>query len=205
MPLYFDSTGFQQKDQQTWVNPSTGDFVVMDYFPVVPDLPATLDDLPRLRHELTIMHGQDGCLIEAYVITYAGVPALLRLIKNPLPNAPAGQVFTAVITVPKATCSVNLQLIAPERGTTGIREAMLMAQVGPQNWFVQHPYVPGFTGKLPYHVGDDARWDPQFPEHPLTRARAWIHHVLNTGRIDPAFAALPPFQGQQPAQPHEPP
>jgi len=198
VPLFFDSTGFQQQDQQVWVHPSTGDIVGLQYFDLVPDLPATLDDLPKLRHDLTIIHGQDGCLIEAYVVNFAGVPALLRLIKNPLPGAPAGQLFSAVITVPKATCSANLQIMCPERGTTGIREAMLMAQVGPQNWFVQHPYAPGFTGKLPYHVGDDARWDPQFPEHPLTRARAWLHHALSTARIDPGFAALPPFQGTQP-------
>jgi hypothetical protein len=201
VPLSFDSTGFHRQDQRSWQHPVTGDHVVLDYFDLVPDLPAPLTDLPKLQHEMTLMAGVDGCLIEAHIVDFAGIPALLRIVKLPLPNRPAGQAFTAVITVPKATCSANLQIICPEGEMTGFREAALAAEIGVDNWFMPHPYAPGFTGKLPYHAGDDARWDPQFPNHPLTRARGWIHHALRTAQIDPRFAALPPFQPMPPTAP----
>jgi hypothetical protein len=200
VPLYFDATGLQPQDQKTWVNPATGDHVILDYFDIAPDLPASLDDLPRLRHGLTLIAGESGCLIEAHVVSFGGQSALLRVQKLPLPNQPSGQAFIASITVPKATCSAVLQILCREHGMTGVREAMLAADLGPQTFILDHPYAPGFTGRLPFHAGDDPQWDPKFPDHPLSRARAWLHHVLRTAQVDPGFAALPGFQPASPAQ-----
>ena len=201
MPISFDTTGFQQQDQSNWSNPANGDRVNLTYYNLVPDLPAGLDDLPKLRHDLAMIHGQDGCLIEAHVVQLAGVPALLRIIKVPLPNRPAGQAFLCSFTVPKANCSAVLQLIAVEGPVTGMREGVLAPEVGFERWVMPHPYAPQLQGRLPFHAGDDPRFDTRFPEHPLSRARAWVHHVLRTGRLDPQFAALPPFQLNAPAQP----
>ncbi|WP_063778159.1 hypothetical protein [Lentzea aerocolonigenes] len=193
MPISFDITGFRQLDQTTWQH-ANGDHVVLEYYDLVPDLPAGLDDLPKLRHDLAELHSKDGCLIEAHVVQLAGVPALLRIIKVPLPNRPAGQGFLCSFTVPKATCSAVLQLIAPEGPVSGMREAALAPEVGFERWIMQHPYAPQLQGKLPFHAGDDPRFDSRFPDHPLSRARAWAHHVVRTARLDPQFAALPPFQ-----------
>ncbi|MET0235024.1 MAG: hypothetical protein ABW224_10335 [Kibdelosporangium sp.] len=199
MPLSFDATGFQHQDETSWTHPATGDHVVLEYYNLVPDLPAGLDDLPKLRHDLTVITGESGCLLEAHVVNFGGTPALLRLQKLPLPNQPSGQAFVASITVPKASCSAVLQIVCVEHGTTGVREAMLTAQLGAENFILDHPYAPGFTGVLPYHAGDDAKWDQQFPGHPLTRARAWLHHAMRTAQVDPGFAALPGFQPASPA------
>jgi hypothetical protein len=198
VPLSFDSTGFQPRDQGAWLHPATNDVVTLQYFDLVPDLPAALTDLPKLRHDMTLMHGQQGCLLEAYVVDFGGVPALLRLIKTPFPDQRTGLWFSAVFTVPKATCSANLQIICDEGPVTGFRETMVTTQVGFENGVRPHPYVPGFTGKLQYLVADDPQWDPQFPDHPLSRARAWIRHVLRTAQVDPRFAALPPFEPAPP-------
>ena len=110
MPLSFDATGFQRQDQKIWVHPATGDHVILDYYDIPPDLPAALDDLPRLRHGLTMIAGEGGCLIEAHPVSFGGQPALLRVQKVPLPKQPSGQAFIASITVPKATCSAVLSL-----------------------------------------------------------------------------------------------
>ncbi|MDT7788691.1 MAG: hypothetical protein QOF58_7110 [Pseudonocardiales bacterium] len=200
MPISFDTAGFRQLDQTTWQH-ANGDHVVLEYYDLVPDLPAGLDDLPGLRHDLAVLHSKDGCLIEAHVVQLAGVPALLRIIKVPLPNRPAGQAFLCSFTVPKATCSAVLQLIAPEGPVSGMREAALAPEVGFERWIMQHPYAPELQGVLPFHAGDDPRYDVRFPDHPLSRVRAWAHHVVRTARVDPQFAALPPFQVQAPSQP----
>ncbi|GAB2861360.1 hypothetical protein [Lentzea nigeriaca] len=199
MPISFDTAGFQQQDQSNWSHPTNGDRVNLTYYNLVPDLPAGLDDLRKLRHDLAVIHGQDGCLIEAHVVQLAGVPALLRIIKVPLPNRPAGQAFLCSFTVPKATCSAVLQLIAVEGPVTGTREGVLAPEVGFERWVMPHPYAPQLQGRLPFHAGDDPRFDSRFPDHPLSRARAWAHHVVRTGRLDPLFAALPPFRPNVPA------
>ncbi|SER96809.1 hypothetical protein SAMN05216188_118137 [Lentzea xinjiangensis] len=197
MPISFDTTGFHRLDQNTWQHPS-GDQAELTYYGLVPDLPAGLDDLPKLRHDLALVHGESGCLVEAHVVQLDGVPALLRIVKVPLPNQPNGQAFICSFTVPKANCSAVLQLGALERGMTGAREAVLAAEIGFGNWVRPHPYAPELEGRLPFHAGDDPRYDARFPDHPLSRVRAWAHHVVRTARLDPQFAALPPFQVQAP-------
>jgi hypothetical protein len=197
VPISFDTTGFRQLGQHTWQHAS-GDQADLTYYNLVPDLPAGLDDLPKLRHDLALIHGESGCLIEAHVVQLAGVPALLRIVKMPLPNQPNGQVFLCSFTVPKANCSAVLQLGAVERGTTGLREAVLMAEIGFDQWVRPHPYAPELQGVLPFHAGDDPRHDARFPDHPLSRVRAWAHHVVRTARLDPQFASLPPFHLQAP-------
>ncbi|GLY49146.1 hypothetical protein [Lentzea sp. NBRC 102530] len=203
MPISFDTTGFRQLDQNTWQHQS-GDQARLTYYGLVPDLPAGLDDLPKLRHDLALVHGETGCLIEAHVVQLGGTQALLRIIKMPLPNQPNGQVFVASFTIPKEASSAVLQLGAVERGMTGTREAVLAAEIGFENWAMQHPYAPELQGVLPFHAGDDPRHDARFPDHPLTRVRAWAHHVVRTARVDPGFASLPPFRAQPPKPPIEP-
>ncbi|MEU7531487.1 hypothetical protein AB0A74_37545 [Saccharothrix sp. NPDC042600] len=204
MPIAFDTTGFRQHDQSTWFHPATGDQVSLTYFDLVPDLPAPLEDPARLRHDLAVTTGEVGCLIEAHVVPLGGVPALFQVVKVPLPNQPTGQVFIASLTVPRATCSAVLKLQAAERGMTGAREAVLMARLGFDRWVQPHPYAPQSQGRLPYHAGDDPRWDTEFPDHPLTRVRAWAHHIIRTAQVDPRFAALPPFHPTPAATPTPP-
>ncbi|MFD0202423.1 MULTISPECIES: hypothetical protein [Saccharothrix] len=193
MPIAFDTTGLQQHDQTTWVNPANGDQVSLTYFDLVPDLPASLDDLPKLRHDLAVTAGQVGCLIEAHHVRLGDVPALFQVVKVPLPDQPSGQAFIGSFTVPKAKSSAVLKLQAVERGMTGMREAVLVARLGFEGWVMPHPYAPEVEGRLPFHKGDDPRYDAQFADHPLSRVRAWAHHTIRTARVDPRFAALPPF------------
>ncbi|TQM80840.1 hypothetical protein FHX81_3189 [Saccharothrix saharensis] len=193
MPIAFDTTGLRRHDRTTWVDPATGDQVSLTYSDLVPDLPASWDDLPELRHDLAVTTGEVGCLIEAHHVRLGDVPALFRVVKVPLPDQPSGQVFIGSFTVPKAGSSAVLELQAAERGRTGMREAVLVAQLGFDGWVLPHPYAPEVRGRLPFHRGDDPRYDAQFADHPLSRVRAWAHHVVRTARVDPAFAALPPF------------
>ncbi|MFF0497976.1 hypothetical protein ACFYU5_16325 [Nocardia aobensis] len=195
MPIVFETGGLQQLDQTTWGNPATRDIVTLSYIDLVPDLPAPLSDIDTLRRRLTELQAEFGCLIEAHAISVDSQPALLRLEKFPLADQATGLGFTAGIVVPKAGCSAIVKIMCPETGRSGVREAAVVPKVGFANMFPPHPYAPEVKGKLPYNVADDARWDSQFPDHPLTRARRWITHVSRTARIDPRFAALPPFLG----------
>jgi hypothetical protein len=193
VPIAFDTTGFHQHDRTTWVNPANGDQVTLTYFDLVPDLPASLDEMPKLRHDLAVTTGEVGCLIEAHHVRLGDVPALLQVVKVPLPDQPSGQAFIGSFTVPKADSSAVLKLQAAEQGPTGMREAVLAAQLGFDGWVMPHPYAPEVQGRLPFHKGDDPRYDQQFSDHPLSRVRAWAHHVIRTARVDPRFAALAPF------------
>ncbi|MFD3525036.1 TerD family protein [Streptomyces sp. NPDC058653] len=167
---------------------------------VVKDSPLTeavwLEDVPAMRRSLAGSYARMGCLIEADAVVVGGVRGVAQVVKVPLPNAPAGQLFMAMIFLAKADSHAMLGYFAEERGITGMREAAILARsgvAGLEGWVLPHPYAPEVQGVLPYHRGDDPTWDAQFPDHPLTRARAWVRSVVATATVDPAFAALPDF------------
>lgn len=191
------TTGLRDAGDGSWVDQATGDRMSVHFFDLVPNLPASLDDLPRLRYELAMQTAEDGGLVEAFVVTLDGAPALLQIVKLPLEGRP-GQVFVASVTVPKAACSAVVRLVAFEGEMTGGREAMVLADTvnetgSPDAFYGPHPYAPQSQPKLPWHRADDPRHDEKAPHHPLSRARRWLRHVLSTARLTPEFAALPPF------------
>ncbi|MGB3440990.1 MAG: hypothetical protein WBA97_19750 [Actinophytocola sp.] len=203
MPVAFDTAGMERHDERTWFDPRTGDQVSLTYIGMEPDIPAPLDDLPQLRRKLAEETAETGSIIEAHVVRLGGVPALFQLIKLPIPGQDTGLAFIAAFTVPRATCSAVLRIQCAEGQATGLRETAVAAQVGFENCLVPHPYAPEVRGQLPYNVADEANWDQQFPDHPLTRARAWAHRTLASAQVDPQFVALPPFE-PAPAPPPAP-
>ncbi|MGP4087515.1 hypothetical protein [Streptomyces sp. KR55] len=190
-----DLTGFTAHEPGVWTD-AAGLVLSVHFFPLVPDLPAPLHEPERLRTGLA--HGvarAGGGLVEAETGAVDGLPAVRQLIKVPRPNGP-GQVFLGSWTVPRAGCSTVLKVQAAEGSATGMREAMVMAQVGPAEYFRPHPYADGGQlGGLPYHVADHEHWDAQFPDHPLTLVRAALHRLTPTVTLDERFKAQPPFTG----------
>lgn len=189
-----DLTGFTQREPGVWTD-EAGVVLSVHFFPLVPDLPAPLESVEPLRAGLARgAAGAGGGLIEAVTGWVDGVPAVRQLIKVPRPDG-RGQVFLGSWTVPKAACSTVVKVQAAEGAATGVREATVMGRVGPEGYFLPHPYAPGLNGGLPYHVADDARWDAHFPGHPLTLVRATLDRITPTVTLDQRFRALPPFGG----------
>lgn len=111
------------------------------------------------------------------------------------------QAFIGSWTLPKDRCSTVVKVQAAEGGTTGLREAAVMNQVGPADYFRPHPYAGGGQlGGLPYGAADLEQWDPRFPDHPLTLVRAALRRLTPTVTLDDQFKTLPPFTG--PTPPH---
>ncbi|MFJ9623097.1 hypothetical protein [Streptomyces sp. NPDC101181] len=191
--------GYRPVDTGTWLN-DFGDVLSLHHFDLPPDLPAALDDGPALRHRLTHITAQaGGGLVEAAVKRLGGLPALRQIVKLPLPGQPGGQAFLGSFTVPRAGCSTVVKIQAAERGMTGMREAVVLARLGPAQYFRPHPYAPEVQGGLPFHAADHARWDAEFPDHPLTRVRGTLDTLVETVTVAPAFGALPPFTGPAPS------
>ncbi|MGW2490865.1 hypothetical protein ACWCV9_27105 [Streptomyces sp. NPDC001606] len=194
-----DLTGFTEREPGLWTD-ATGVILSVHYFPLVPDLPAPLHELDRLR--FANAHGvarSGGGLIEAVTGSVDGVPALRQLIKMPL-QSKSGQAFIGSWTLPKDRCSVVVKVQAGEAGVSGVREAVVADRVGFTDYFQPHPYGGGGQlGGLPYHVADLEQWDPEFPDHPLTLVRAALHRITPTVTLHDQFKALPPFPGPPPS------
>ncbi|WP_244162930.1 hypothetical protein [Streptomyces bungoensis] len=190
-----DLTGFAEREPGVWTD-AAGIILSVHFFPLVPDLPAPLHELERLRFERARdVARAGGGLIEAVAGTVDGVTALRQLIKMPLGSRP-GQAFIGSWTLPKDRCSTVVKVQAAEGATTGLREAVVADRVEPANYFRPHPYTgDGQLGGLPYHVADLEQWDAQFPDHPLTLVRAALHRITPTVELHEQFKVLPPFPG----------
>ncbi|MGW7416744.1 hypothetical protein [Streptomyces sp. NPDC054863] len=163
---------------------------------LVPDLPAGLDDGPALRAGLTHHTARSGAgPIEASVKQLGGLPALRQIVRVPLPGQQHGQGFVGSFTVPRAPCSTVVTFMSPERGTTGMREAMVMARVGREQYFRPDPYAPDVQSGLPFHAADHQSYDAEFPDRPLSKVRRTLDALAARTRVEPGFAALPPFEG----------
>ncbi|MEV6833933.1 hypothetical protein AB0N17_05340 [Streptomyces sp. NPDC051133] len=189
-----DLTGFTEREPGLWTD-EAGLILSVHFFPLVPDLPAPLHEPERLRYGCAQgTAGAGGGLIEATVGTVDGLPALRQLVKMPLQSR-QGQAFIGSWTLPKDRCSTVVKVQSAEGTTTGLREALVMNQVGPADYFQPHPYA---GGGLPYHVADLEQWDAQFPDHPLTLVRAALHRITPTVTLHDQFKTLPPFTGPTP-------
>jgi hypothetical protein len=199
MLITFDTSGFQPRGDGQWENPETGDYVSVSGDNGRLTEPVWLDNLPALRRQLAHEYAEMGCLIEADLVRVGNGPeaadAAYQLAKTPIPNAPHGGVFIVQFMFAKQNSSFHVLMMARETGTTGVREALLAAKLGMDDFFLAHPYDPQLKTKLPFSRADDPAYDAQFPQHPLSRARAWARGFAASAAVNPSFAALPPFYG----------
>ena len=193
MVVTFDTSGLQRVDEKTWLQPTSGDRITVVLQNSRLNEAAWLEDVPAMRRNLAAEYASAGCLIEAEPVVLDGVRGVCQVVKVPLPDAPSGQVFMANIFMAKSDSFVMFGFAAAESGTTGVREAMIGARIGMEGWVLPHPYDPELKSALPFHRGDDPAWDAQFPDHPLSRVRAWVRWGLSAARVDPSFAQKPDF------------
>lgn len=127
-----------------------------------------------------------------------GLPALRQIVKVRNPQQDTGQVFLGSLLFPRAGHSAVLKVQCVKRGTTGVRESVVRADVGPGAFFTPSPFAPDLDlskpGALPNDVADEAGWDDRFPDYPLTRARIALGRLRSAVTVDPRFRELPPFE-----------
>jgi hypothetical protein len=127
-------------------------------------------------------------LIEATVVTGANGPAVMFIYKRI--ELPAF-IFTGMLLVaPTSRASTMWTVVARERGTTGVREALVTVQLVNEgkldldnfeaSW-AHDPYDPTYRGvdrRTRRYLSDAESYDEQFPEHPLSKVRRELRRLL---------------------------
>jgi hypothetical protein len=187
-------------EPNTWQNKS-GDLFSLQFFAIPPDIPCPLSGLEPLRRLHRERLRGVGAVVEVEADEVDGLRALRTILK--FAQRPAGMTYVGGFIVPFRDCSFSLQYECPERGVTGIRDAvvieklgLLKADVAGSGWF-KEPYDPTFKALPLRNRSDDAEWDALFPAHPLTRLRNHLRRARGT-TFDPAAQAEPPFAGPSP-------
>ena len=92
---------------------------------------------------------------------------------------------TARNLVERTTRTMPLRKVAQPEDVAG----ELAAGDGDEVAYVAHPPRAGVV----LHAADHARWDAQFPDHPLSRVRRTLDALAGAVQVVPEFSALPPF------------
>ncbi|WP_421800046.1 hypothetical protein [Haliscomenobacter sp.] len=170
-----------------WVNPEQTIALSLNYFDKEPDLP-TIKDVEILRKFYRGLISQvNGGLVEVNLLTLKGHSAVRTIFK--IPQEPTGVAYLASLTIPFERSSYVVKIQAPEVGTTGFRDTLISAKLldenvvqlgenGFENWF-SDPYDQDFKEGLLMNKSEDAQYDEDFPDHPLTLARKFLAKIEN--------------------------
>jgi hypothetical protein len=161
----FDPSGFTPaagpEGVRVWHSPE-GDGIALHYFALPPDLPSrsTSREFEAAYRDLAEAAG--ASLVESAIRTIGD--------------------FRFVRAIVKVQCE--------EVGTTGVREAMLMAEAlsdGSVQFDESEMKISGDWNP------DNPRFDERFPEHPLSRLRALLASITATLNVDDRLSTKPLF------------
>lgn len=133
-----------------------------------------------------------GALLEMEGVKVGGRAALRGLFKyrSPIPQS-LGMMFVNILWVPLGEQTVQLNVESLEHGETGGREAAVCLLDGGEISVpaAPEPVMVSSVEEMLSHMraqplrplpSDDARYDQNFPEHPLSKVRYRMRHVMET-------------------------
>lgn len=185
-----------------WVNPQQSALIVIHFFDKEPDLP-TAKDLDYLKKFYrNIAAASNGGVIETDIINLHNIPCVKTIIK--IPQQETGMAYIASITIPFENCSYVVKIQADEIGITGMRDALILDRLHKageveieeeniKNWF-EDPYDPDFRQGTLMNQSELEKYDPEFPEHPLSVARSLIRSTAETIIFKKEIKELPAFK-----------
>ena len=194
--ITFDSVPYTLKGDEAgtriW-HSVQGDSIGLFFFPIRPDIDASLDSIEALRdfYRRSAESGGLGVL-EIERIEVDGCKAVRTIFKAK--QQPAGRTYIGSITFPFSRFSFVLKIQCIEREPTGMRDSMVSMQLlksgdvtidpngGMKGW-LSDPYDLSLTGSMTRNRAEGPEHDVFFPDHPLSRARKLLGQVQSTVRL----------------------
>ncbi|MBX9952872.1 MAG: hypothetical protein K2Y39_27105 [Candidatus Obscuribacterales bacterium] len=186
----------------TWHN-DRREVLFLHYFPIRPDIPCSLNDVNTLRDSYRRGVNQSGgALVSVNVVRVQGLLGTRTIFK--FPQQPSGIAYVASLTFPFRDFSFVIKLQCPENQPTGLRESAVFEQLiktgeismdsggNPVGWS-RDPYAPNLVAGTQMTLAEEIKYDEQFPQHPLSRARGFLTRVANSINFTPEVLNAPAF------------
>jgi hypothetical protein len=198
----------QAESVATYVN-DAGDTLSLNYFAKEPDIAADISDTEALRaFYRSAAEFNQVAMVEVDTAQLASLPAVRTVLKARL--QPRGFAFIGSYTLPFSDRSYVIKVQSLEQGITGVREAAVMAMqpapieidelTGKLVGWEQDPYDPSYRGSFMRNRADDPEFDPSFPDHPLSKVRAYLRELSIELGVSQRVRAGRPFKYKAPRQ-----
>jgi hypothetical protein len=178
------------KDSRTWRD-IDGDLLSLD-------IPTEALHLPNKELELTrwcreLAQRRRGGLIEARAVD-SGIRPSVRLVYKRLQIR--AYVYTGMFISHVEGFTLIWTIVAGERGTTGVREAVVTSNLmnagkltldDYRSGWARDPYEPAYQGvdrSVLRFISDDESYDEQFPQHPLSKVRRVLRALPAAIQLD---------------------
>lgn len=182
---WFLDKGTSGHERSTW-HDNDGDTITLSVGAALNDTKtANVEELRMYCRQ--VAEYQRAGLVEASVILGQLGPAVQMIYKQL--ERPA-LIFTGIQMLALRQASLTWTIVAREKGTTGIREALvtssllnqgrLTLELYEESWACD-PYEPLYQGvdrSTLRYMSDDASYDTHFPTHPLSKVR-WVLRELS--------------------------
>ncbi len=184
----------------------TCDEMIITARPLNGTFPPLNDLLAVRRHFQQLIRSRAGALVSCDVIRVCGVD-MVRTVSKYRTEHQHAMAFAASLTTLASQSVVELLIRGREDGFTGVREAIvtsdLLFAAGPsaQRQLSEgkipielkfERYEPGTQPALSFVASDDEKYDPRFPDHPLTRVRRWLRRQERAFAVTLGSSAVPP-------------
>jgi hypothetical protein len=192
----------EKESRIVWVNPEQSVLISLNFFDLQPDLP-TIKDLDFLRnfYRKNVISAKGG-IVEVSFLDVHNTPSVKTILKIPQPES--GMTYIASVTIPFENCSFVVKIQAAEVDITGVRDSFILNKLlntgeitfddnGLQNWF-EDPYDPTIKEGTPMNKSEQEQYDAEFPQHPLSIARALIKQAIQQIVFKPEINELSAFK-----------
>ena len=189
----------QSKNHRTWLSEDAA-AIRLQFLPGPPTWPFDLRDPDAAAFFYSNQcDDNNGLMLAMNVIRINGTEALHGLFKYRAPEPmTTGMSYVSILWLPFENCCYQINVESMELGTTGMREAVVMA-MAPDAWPMPSQseipriesqeqlaamYAAARKRPPPDVPSDDPKYDAMFPDHPLTKVRARMSRILTTLNLD---------------------
>ncbi len=210
--ISFDTSGFTQAADDNGVrlwHSDEGDELHLMFFNLPPDIPVPLERMDDIRSFYRSIYVKNGLgLVECESAVVDGCAALRNIFK--IPQKPHGMNYIGSITVPFRDFSFVVQSLCFEQGVTGVRDSIIFGEMlaegqvklgetvndqTPLEGWWRDPYDASLQTPPLRNLSEDAKYNAQFPEHPLSRLRSTLQRLETSLRLALDVKSAPPFMG----------
>jgi len=182
-------------DKRGWLNEEQGVAHLIKFSPQAASWPFDVNDLAAATEFYAEQcSGAGGAMIELKNVKADGRDSLCGVFKYKVQPDRRALLYVGIIWIPFKNYSFQINVESLEQGTTGLREAAVMLELGDE-WpgSFAAPILVSTAEELLQRMNkakvvnlpsDQEKYDQRFPDHPLSKVRRRLHEIIDTLKFD---------------------